>query len=171
MTSPEFPDAGWPVEEEPVEEYLYSEEEAIQVEPAYPAVHGPISALKFDIFTIPQLRAYAADNNIDLGNAKKHRDIVKRILEAQTVEPAAPMSVSNGLDLSSLYEHMPPEFAEKLTKALHARGLVEPGDYFKAGAANLFRSAMLNVIKHDFLSAQALAQKVWVDNAGRKRGE
>lgn len=64
------------------------------------------------------------------------------------------------LDLSPLFSHMPEGFQRDLTQALHARGLVEAKDYFAPGAADLFRSAMLSVIKHDFLSVQALAKEV-----------
>lgn len=167
MTSQEFPDAGWPVDEDPVDEYLVPLETYQVTDELEP------QQTDLESMTVAQLKQHAADWDIDLGGAKKHPDIlriIRRAMELPEGEPEQAEPAQLGLDLSSLYEHMPPAFTEKLTNALRARGLVEPGDYFKPGAAQLFRSAMLGVIKHDFLSAQALAKKVWVDNAGRKRG-
>lgn len=63
------------------------------------------------------------------------------------------------LDLSPLYGHMPDKFQRELYAALHAQGLVEAADYFKTGAAERFRAAMLSVIKHDFPSVQSLAKE------------
>lgn len=67
------------------------------------------------------------------------------------------------LDVSPLYEHMPPGFNRALHEALHAQGLIEPADYFKTGAADRFKAAMLTVIRHDFLSVQALAKQEMTD--------
>jgi hypothetical protein len=63
------------------------------------------------------------------------------------------------LDLSPLYGHMPTDFQARLYTALHAQGLIEPRDYFKAGASDRFKTAMLSVIRHDLLSIQALAKE------------
>lgn len=63
------------------------------------------------------------------------------------------------LDLDRLYGHMPVEFQRSLYEALHAQGLVEPADFLKPGAGERFRAAMLSIIKHDFLSVQALAKE------------
>lgn len=63
------------------------------------------------------------------------------------------------LDLTPLYGHMPVSFQRSLTKALHDHGLVEPADYFKIGAADRYQRALRTVLKHDFVSIQALAQK------------
>jgi hypothetical protein len=171
MSSNDFPDdgfddVGYPAEEFDSTIYPQDEPEAADAAPLQPDLES---------MTVDQLKQHAADWGIDLGSAKKHGAILRIIRsemepsDAERSEPDEP--VAPGLDLSTLYEHVPPAFTEALTKALHARGLVEPGDYFKPGAAALFRSAMLGVIKKDFLSAQALAKKVWVDNAGRKRGK
>lgn len=177
MSSDDFPNDGFDEVEYPAEERFPSEfpanapdaeaDDAVQIEEVN------FVPLDLESMTVPQLKQHAADWGIDLKGAKKHGEII-RVIQRELEQPESdgqPVDdlVDNAFDLSSLYEHMPPTFTEKLTNALHARGLVEPGDYFKAGAAQLFRSAMLGVIKKDFLSAQALAKKVWVDNAGRKR--
>lgn len=63
------------------------------------------------------------------------------------------------LDISQLYEHMPHDFMVSFTTALHAHGLVKPQDYFVAGASDRYKAAFLDVIRHDFLSIQALAKQ------------
>jgi hypothetical protein len=63
------------------------------------------------------------------------------------------------LDLSSLFGHMPKHFQSAFYQALHDEGLVKPEDYFQPGAAERYRRVILRVIKHDFLSIQALAKK------------
>lgn len=77
------------------------------------------------------------------------------ILPLGETDPSMGIPVS--LDLSSLYSHMPETFQRELYEALHAQGLVEAADYFKPGAAERFKAAMLSVIRHDFLSVQAIA--------------
>jgi hypothetical protein len=62
-------------------------------------------------------------------------------------------------DLTPLFGHMPKEFQREFYQALHAQGLIEASDYFKPGAAERYRRALFTVIKHDFLSIQALADK------------
>lgn len=68
------------------------------------------------------------------------------------------------LDLSTLYPHMPDEFLKRLYEALHAQGLVEPADYFKAGADQRFKAAMLTVIRKDFLDCQTIAKQELAHN-------
>lgn len=63
------------------------------------------------------------------------------------------------LDLTPLFGHMPQAFQTAFYKALHAQGLIEPKDYFQRDAAERYRRALLSVIKHDFLSIQALANE------------
>lgn len=75
-------------------------------------------------------------------------------------ETDATLGIPVSLDLSTLYPHMPAAFVQALTRELHTRGLIEPCDYFKAGAAESYRAALLSVIRHDFLSAQTLAKEV-----------
>lgn len=63
------------------------------------------------------------------------------------------------LDVSQLYEHMPHQFVVEFTAALHAQGLVKPADYFVIGASDRYKAALLMIIRHDFLSIQALAKQ------------
>lgn len=63
------------------------------------------------------------------------------------------------LDISTVYEHMPPQFVVDLTVALHTQGLVKPQDYFQPGASDHYKAALLMVIRHDFLNLQALAKQ------------
>ena len=63
------------------------------------------------------------------------------------------------LDVSQLYAHMPHDFVVEFTAALHAQGLVKPQDYFVAGASDRYKAAFLMVIRHDFLSLQAIAKQ------------
>lgn len=74
-------------------------------------------------------------------------------------ETDASIGIPVSLDVSTLYVHMPPGFNRALHEALHAQGLIEPADYFKTGAADRFKAAMLTVIRHDFLNAQTLAKE------------
>src|ERR1041385_6969138 len=67
------------------------------------------------------------------------------------------------LDISELYEHMPPSFVVDLTKALHTVGLVKAQDYFQPGASDKYKQALLMVIRSDFLTLQAKA-KTELDN-------
>lgn len=84
--------------------------------------------------------------------------IPRRVLvpDAETdLQTGIPVS----LDLSPLYAHMPESFQRDFYEALHAQGLIEAKDYFVPGAAEKFRAAMLSVIRHDFLSAQSIANQ------------
>jgi hypothetical protein len=69
------------------------------------------------------------------------------------------MGIPLSLDLTPLFGHMPEAFQREFYKALHAQGLIEPADFFKSGAADRYRRALLTVIKHDFLSIQAIAKQ------------
>lgn len=69
------------------------------------------------------------------------------------------MGVPVSLDLSTLYGHMPESFQKALYEALHAQGLIEPKDFFAAGAAERYQRAIRTVLKHDFLNIQALAKE------------
>lgn len=64
------------------------------------------------------------------------------------------------LDLDPLYGHLPLEFRQRLYNALHARGLIEPADYLKPGAAEVYMAAMRHIFKQDALSAIRLAKEV-----------
>jgi hypothetical protein len=63
------------------------------------------------------------------------------------------------LDLSPLFGHMPQTFQTAFYEALHTQGLIEPADYFKPDALERYRRALVTVIRHDFLSIQALAKE------------
>ncbi len=176
MSSQDFPGSGFADDEYPAEDYdstVYPTDDSVVGEVTFPEDETSVQS-DLESMTIAQLRQHAADWDIDLGGAKKQGEILRIIRRAMDLDQVddEPVTepVDNTFDLSSLYVHMPPAFTEKLTKALHARGLVQPGDYFKPNAAELFRSAMLSVIKNDFRSAQKLARTVWVRDAGRKRG-
>jgi len=71
------------------------------------------------------------------------------------LEAGIPLS----LDISSLYNHMPPQFVVDLSKALHAQGLVTPKDYFQPGASDRYKAALLMVIRHDFTNLQTIAKQ------------
>lgn len=64
------------------------------------------------------------------------------------------------LDLGRLYGHMPIDYVVKLTEALYNRGLVEPADFMKPGAAELTRAAILDVAKRDALDILSEAKRV-----------
>jgi len=84
--------------------------------------------------------------------------ITSRVLvpeDATDLSAGIPVS----LDISSLYVHMPHDFVVSFTAALHEQGLVKPEDYFKPGASDRYKAALLMVIRHDFLSIQALAKE------------
>lgn len=86
------------------------------------------------------------------------RGVQQRVLVPEgSTNLAAGIPVS--LDISELFNHMPDEFVVSFTAALHEQGLVKPADYFQPGASDRYRAALLMVIRHDFLSIQALAQK------------
>lgn len=92
------------------------------------------------------------------------RDYVdERGIHQRVIVPNGETDLKTGipvsLDVSSLYGHMPDTWQRDFYEALHAQGLVEPGDFFKPGAADRFKAAMLSVIRHDFLSVQALANE------------
>lgn len=84
---------------------------------------------------------------------------IPRVTLLPTGEAEPSMGIPVSLDLAPLFGHMPESFQAELTTALHAVGLVKAADYFKPGASDLFRAAMLTVIKHDFLNVQALAKQ------------
>lgn len=82
----------------------------------------------------------------------------KRVLIPAGADPSEGIPVS--FDFEQVYARMPAPFIAELTKACWARGLIEPCDFLKPGADQLFKSAMLSVIKHDFLSVQTIAQEI-----------
>jgi hypothetical protein len=74
------------------------------------------------------------------------------------VDPGEGVPLS--LPIRDLYGHMPLEFQVRLSDALFNRGLVEPRDFLRPGAAELTRNAILDVCKHDALSIISLAKSL-----------
>jgi hypothetical protein len=62
-------------------------------------------------------------------------------------------------DLDELYQDAPPVFRYNLYQMLYDRGLIEPADFLAPGALDIYRQVILSIIKHDGLSAQALAKE------------
>jgi|SRR5579864_88621 len=93
---------------------------------------------------------------------KDYRDesgIMRRVLlpdDNALVSEGVPLS----LDITQLYSHMPIEFVARLSQALWDRGLVEPTDFFKPGAHELCRDAVLDTVKFDALSIVSLARSM-----------
>ena len=87
------------------------------------------------------------------------RGIRRRVLlPKEGLDPAEGIPLS--LDIAQLYSHMPPEFLVRLSEALFARGLVEPADFFKPGAHEQTRDAVLDVTRYDALSIISLAKQM-----------
>ena len=84
---------------------------------------------------------------------------IPRVVLIPEGETDVAMGIPVSLDLTPLFGHMAEPFQREFYKALHAQGLIEPADFFKPGAADRYRRALLTVIKHDFLSIQALAKQ------------
>lgn len=92
---------------------------------------------------------------------KKYEDEdgIPRVVLAPPDENDLKRGIPVSLDLSPLIGHMPQEFQQSFYKALHKHGLVEPKDFMMKGAAEKYRRALQDVIKHDFLNVQALAKQ------------
>lgn len=84
-------------------------------------------------------------------------------LHCRVLVPSDDVPVNEGvplhLDLVQIYNHMPMEFVVRLSNALYARGLIEPQDFMKPGAAELTRNALIDVTKHDALSIIGFAKQ------------
>ena len=63
------------------------------------------------------------------------------------------------LPIEKLYDTAPVDFVIRLVNALFARGLIEPDDFFKPGAAELTRNAIMETCKFDALSIISLAKE------------
>lgn len=64
------------------------------------------------------------------------------------------------LDLDQLYGDCPLSFRKRLADELFARGLKEPTDFVRPGAAELVRAAVLGAVRRDALDIIGLARKV-----------
>lgn len=84
---------------------------------------------------------------------------INRVVLVPPGETDLKTGIPLSLDLSPLYGHMPQKFQQELYAALHAQGLIVPADFFKPGAADRYQAALRTVLKHDFLSIQALAKE------------
>lgn len=61
--------------------------------------------------------------------------------------------------LDALYTDTPASFRHRLYNALWRRGLIEPADFLRKDAGDLYRSAMLETLRFDALNAIALAKE------------
>lgn len=62
--------------------------------------------------------------------------------------------------IDGLYPDAPESFLVKLHDALRRRGLVQPADYLQPGAGDRYRSAMLEVLRHDAHNVIAKAKEI-----------
>lgn len=85
---------------------------------------------------------------------------INRLVLVPEDEPDIRSGIPLSLDLSPLFGHMPLDFQRDLYAALHAQKLVKASDYLQPGAYERFQAALRSVMKHDFLSVQALAKEV-----------
>lgn len=87
----------------------------------------------------------------------------ERGIKRRVIVPDETTPLSEGIPVSvpvdTLYSHMPTEFVVHLVNALFARNLIEPDDFFKAGAAELTRGAILDAARFDALDILTLAKK------------
>lgn len=84
--------------------------------------------------------------------------IKRRVLVPDTdIPPREGIPLS--LPVDKLYNSMPREFRVRLMEALWSRGLVEPADFFKPGAAELTRNAIMDTCKFDALDIISLAKE------------
>ena len=87
------------------------------------------------------------------------KGIKRRVLvpdDQASVEEGIPISVP----VDELYTEMPLPFRQRITEALFNRGLIEPQDFFKPGASELVRNAILDVCKFDALDIITMAHKM-----------
>lgn len=78
----------------------------------------------------------------------------RRTLAVDQPDEGIPLS----MELDALFPDAPAEFLSKLHNALWARGLIEPQDYLQPGAPEVYKRALLSVIRLDFLEIKRLAQ-------------
>lgn len=87
----------------------------------------------------------------------------ERGIKRRVLVPSDDIPLSEGipvsLPLENLYVDAPTEFVVRLTNALFARGLVEPEDFMKPGAAELVRVALLDTLRFDAQSIVSLANE------------
>jgi hypothetical protein len=79
------------------------------------------------------------------------------------IPPAEGLPVSLNLDM--LYTELEPEFRRNFYIALWNMGLIQPCDYLRPGASELFRRAFNSAIRTEFFRVMALAKEVCDTNA------
>lgn len=86
------------------------------------------------------------------------RGIKRRVL---VPDENAPLSegIPISLPVDNLYHSAPTDFVVRLVNALFARELIEPEDFFKPGAAELTRNALLDSLKFDAMNIITLAHE------------
>ena len=77
--------------------------------------------------------------------------------DESTIDPSEGLPVSLNLDM--LFEGLPHHFRVAFYQALWDVGLIEPCDYTRPGASDLFRRAMMIAIKQDFFAVLQLARE------------
>lgn len=84
----------------------------------------------------------------------------RRVLvpEESAIAPHEGLPVS--LELDDIFPDAPPDFLTRLHNALWQQGLIEPQDYLKPGAPEIYKRALLSVVRLDFHRIRQLAQEV-----------
>lgn len=84
-------------------------------------------------------------------------------IQRRVLIPEGVTDYSEGIPVSlpvdSLFADCPLSFRQELVAELWARGLVEPCDFRRAGAAELVSAALRSAIKKDALDVLALARE------------
>lgn len=88
-------------------------------------------------------------------------------IQRRVLVPDGEHNLAEGVPISlavdSLFSQSPLEYRKALMVELWARGLIEPCDFSKAGAAELVRAALLAVTKHDTLDILSFAREAKKD--------
>lgn len=85
---------------------------------------------------------------------------IKRRVELPHKEANNEEGIPISLPIEQIFGHMNHEFLVRLSEALFAHGLVEPDDFFRPGAHELTRTAILDVARADALSIISLADQL-----------
>lgn len=81
----------------------------------------------------------------------------RSLIPDDTADPNEGIPCSLALEV--LYAHMPITFQLALNQAFWDVGLIEPGDFLRAGATEKIRAAWLSVVKHDVFAIQGFAKE------------
>ena len=77
--------------------------------------------------------------------------------EGESIPPEEGLKIS--LDLDMLFSDLPAAFRQQFYLALWQVGLIEPCDYLRPGASDLFRRALNSAIRTDFYQVLAMAKE------------